>query len=186
MGKPKYKTLSFMGYSAYQVGDDGSVWTRLKHIGTGKGGGKGAKYVLGGTWKRLRCSTSPKGYKSIFLYQGVRKKRIAVHNLVLLAFVGPRPPGHVSRHFPDHDPSNNKLKNLSWSTVSQNSRDREYQGSLCHGEDLPQSKLTECDVMSIRDDYKNGKASLRMLATQYGVCLQNIHHIVRRVTWKHV
>ena len=40
----------------------------------------------------------------------------AVHRLVLEAFVGPCPEGMCCRHFPDRDPSNNKLENLSWGT----------------------------------------------------------------------
>lgn len=45
-----------------------------------------------------------------------------VHSLILEAFVGPCPPGMMSRHA-DDDPSNNNLSNLSWGTRSDNSYD---------------------------------------------------------------
>lgn len=50
-------------------------------------------------------------------------KRVMVHALVLLAFVGPRPAGMVSRHL-DDDPVNNKLSNLAYGTMKDNMADK--------------------------------------------------------------
>ena len=50
-----------------------------------------------------------------------------VHHLVLEAFVGPRPPGMESCHW-DDDPSNNRLENLRWDTMSANRHDRVRNG----------------------------------------------------------
>lgn len=52
---------------------------------------------------------------------GVRK-RYAASALVLTAFVGPRPEGQVARHLND-DRSDNRLVNLEWGTLSENSYD---------------------------------------------------------------
>ena len=51
----------------------------------------------------------------------VRTRR-KVHHLVLEAFVGPRPSGHVGRHL-DDDRSNNTRANLAWGTQARNVED---------------------------------------------------------------
>jgi hypothetical protein len=56
----------------------------------------------------------------------VRSRR-KIHTLVLLAFVGPRPEGMVSRHL-SGDPSDARLVNLIYGTQSQNLRD-----AVAHG-----------------------------------------------------
>uniref|UniRef100_A0A6M3KV75 Putative homing endonuclease n=1 Tax=viral metagenome TaxID=1070528 RepID=A0A6M3KV75_9ZZZZ len=49
-------------------------------------------------------------------------KNAMVHQLVLEAFVGPRPAKHEARHM-DCDSSNNKLSNLKWGTSAENKQD---------------------------------------------------------------
>jgi hypothetical protein len=46
-----------------------------------------------------------------------------VHQLVLEAFVGPKPEGGVCRHL-DGNRTNNHITNLRWGTRSENSKDR--------------------------------------------------------------
>ena len=138
-----YKSLEFIGYSDYKVGDDGSVWSRGRQgSNTGEGGwsclkpgrihGKGHAYVM------LRR----RGEKS--------QKQFLVHRLVLFAFVGPCPKGMECRHFPDRDPTNNKLENLSWGTRKQNANDRNYHNTDNKGERNGSAKLTWGNVRKIR------------------------------------
>jgi hypothetical protein len=54
-----------------------------------------------------------------------------VHQLVLEAFVGPRPSGMECCHG-DGDPSNNRLVNLRWDTKSSNVLDRVRHGTHHH------------------------------------------------------
>lgn len=58
-----------------------------------------------------------------------RRKSVAIAVLVLSTFVEMRPEGAIARHFPDDDPFNNALHNLSWSTQSQNMLDRRIHGT---------------------------------------------------------
>lgn len=79
----------------------------------------------------LRLSRSPKGYLRAGLYDGERYRRgprtIAVHRLVMLAFVGPCPVGKEVRHL-DGNPGHNTLSNLTYGTHAENVAD-----SIAHG-----------------------------------------------------
>ena len=54
-----------------------------------------------------------------------------LHDLVLTAFVGPRPEGAVARHLND-DPTDNRLVNLAWGTRSENQHDAFRNGRRTH------------------------------------------------------
>lgn len=54
------------------------------------------------------------------------------------------------------------------------------------GEDHPNAKLTEEAVREIRRRYARGEASLRKLASLYGVSYHTVHSVVYRRSWKHV
>lgn len=58
----------------------------------------------------------------------------AAHLMVLDAFVGPRPAGMEGRHFPDRDPGNNRIENLSYGTPRQNCADRDFHGTTARGD----------------------------------------------------
>lgn len=62
------------------------------------------------------------GYPVVSLRDGVSRKVRGVHQLVLEAFVGPRPQGTLALHA-DDDPANCVLANLRWGTRSDNSHD---------------------------------------------------------------
>jgi len=71
----------------------------------------------------LALTTGTRGYMRVSLYRDAPFRATKVHQLVLLAFVGPRPEGWHSRHM-DGDPTNNRLSNLTYGTASENQRDR--------------------------------------------------------------
>lgn len=68
---------------------------------------------------KMKCSVlQGQGY----IYVTIGGRRARVHTLVLEAFVGPRPPGLVTLHANDIR-NDNRLENLSWGTLTQNSQD---------------------------------------------------------------
>lgn len=78
---------------------------------------------------RVRSATAhPSGHLKIQLHKNGVRHDWYVHQLVLLAFVGPCPEGMEGCHFPDRSPSNNRLDNLRWDTRSGNRRD-----AIAHG-----------------------------------------------------
>ena len=88
------------------------------------------------------------------------------------------------RHFPDRDPANNKLCNLSWGTRLQNVRDKATQGTQLRGSIVYNAKLTEDAVRRIRTNAERFKQS--EWAVMYSIHPSVISQIVSRKRWKHV
>lgn len=57
---------------------------------------------------------------------------------------------------------------------------------ILKGSSLGTSKLTESDVIKIRELYANGNTSTYKLAEQYKVSQALIWYAVKKVTWKHI
>jgi hypothetical protein len=95
-----------------------------------------------------------------------------VHQLVLEAFKGPRPPGLLCRHL-DGDPTNNKDTNLQWGTSSENWADMIRHGTDTRGERNGGAKLTTDAANAIRSSPENGVT----MAARYGVSEATISRI---------
>ncbi len=63
------------------------------------------------------------GYRRVTLRAPGRRRNVFVHDLVLEAFVGPRPDGAEARHI-DGCTANNHTTNLAWGTPAENMGDR--------------------------------------------------------------
>ena len=111
-------------------------------------------------------------------------KHKAVHAAVLEAFVGPRPPGAVSRHL-DGDRTNNIVSNLAWGTCKQNYDDSRIHGTNCQGVRNGSSKLTEKDVIKIRRLRKTG-LTYKEIGLRFNTHWSNVLMITKLKTWKHV
>jgi hypothetical protein len=166
------------GAPGYRIGSDGSVWSCWRPTWAGA--------VADSHWKQLSPGTMRKrgGYKYVVLRRFGRRESITVHRLVLFAFVGPPPEGHICRHL-DGDPANNRLSNLCWGTPLDNSADRKDHGRLVRGGQSPSAKLTILQVEEIRNRYDIGGITQRQLATAYGVDQSLISRIMRRSRWRH-
>lgn len=132
----------------------------------------------------LRTFIHKGGYPSLTLARGGIHKTECVHPLVLSAFRGPCPPGHIGGHR-DGDPKNNLLTNLSWITRAENEEDKRRHGRMLIGSRNHQSKLTEKKARQIRLLHEQG-VSGRKLAEIFSVSDTLIGRIVKRRTWKHV
>lgn len=137
----------------------------------------------------MKGGTTPKGYKTV----KINKKTYYVHHLVLIAFVGPCPPGMECRHFPDNNRANNKLENLQWGTPKQNQADRIHNGTnngfikrdTAKGTRNSFAKLTEFVIPFIRNRIAEG-CSDKEIASDYQVHPSTISLIRKRKTWRHV
>ena len=117
--------LPVVGYEGYyEVSDQGRVRS-LDRLIPWRGG-------TAVRWGRILNPTQlpePDGHMQVSLSVDGRRRKAYVHRLVLEAFVGTCPEGMEGCHFPDSDPTNNRLKNLRWDTRSGNKLDRVRQGT---------------------------------------------------------
>lgn len=130
----------------------------------------------------LRATKNSNGYPQVTLRRPPRQHNTPLHRIVLEAFVGPRPPGHVCAHH-DGDKWNSRLSNLRWTTQSENVADTARHGRLCVGDRNPKAKLTPQQVREIRERVGTG-APQRQLGAEYGVSEQTISSIWCNRTWK--
>ncbi len=95
-------------------------------------------------------SNSGRGYMSVTLQLGGRPVKRFVHRLVCEAFHGPAP---SKRHQAAHSNgirSDNRSDNLSWKTQKENELDKRSHGSFIFGDEHPNTKLSDADVVVVR------------------------------------
>lgn len=165
------------GFPGYRVGSDGSVWS-CRLVGGGRKG-------LGSQWRQMRLCAGNNSYRVAGLCRDGRKVTRYVHDLVLCAFVGPRPSGSQACHAPDRSPLNNAVSNLRWDTPSANNGDKKAQGTQQVGEQNPRAKLTAAQVQAIRRRVACGEKTIA-IAKEIGVTNTLVRLIVQRKCWKHV
>jgi hypothetical protein len=112
-----YRTLDFMGYPGYRIGDDGSMWCAWVNCAKGR--------IRRDRWKQMSTPLNTTGYPNLNLVppEGRSYKTFRVHRLVLLAFVGPPPDGQECRHL-NGIRTDARLVNLAWGTKAENAEDR--------------------------------------------------------------
>ena len=122
------------------------------------------------------------GYLEVGSLQGSKFGRL-VHRQVAAAFI-PNPDVKPQVNHKDGNKANNHVSNLEWVTASENHQHAFDTGlnKAVKGSDHSQAKLTESDVVQIR----NSSETLRVLATRFGVSRGAISDIRRKRTWAHV
>ena len=135
--------------------------------------------------KMLALAPDRGGYLLVCLVTSPGKHKTAkVHHLVLSAFVGPKPPGHIARHR-DGVRTRNVLSNLAWGTAQENADDRRAHGKTYVGLDNPNVKLTPKDVRFIRE-FPRYRGAGPKLAAQFGVKIAAISKIWTGRSWRSV
>ncbi len=124
------------------------------------------------------------GYHRVVLASGRRTyHHRSIHTLILLTFVGPRPPGQQGCHI-DGNLEDNSLANLRWATVLENHRDKQIHGTVARGSRQGASKLTEADVRAIKA--RVASESDVTIAKDYGVTPAAIYLIKTGRNWRHI
>lgn len=172
---PNYKSLDFMGFPEYRIGDDGSIWS-----------------CHSGYWRKMNPAQCRKTRRLIVsLCRNGTRQSAHVHTLVLLAFVGLRPEGLEACHFPDRNPANCRLDNLRWGSSADNHADAVAHGTKGPGELHPHASITNEIVLAIRAEAavyrRNGWRGWRwVLAQKYGISERCLKHIIERTSWNHI
>lgn len=114
--------LPVVGYEGlYEVSDQGRVKSLQRRVRDRKGFRLVRERIL-------RWNQNGFGYHTVVLCREGSKKTRSIHQLVLEAFVGPRPDGAVACHN-DGNPTNNQPSNLRWDTQSNNLYDAVRHGT---------------------------------------------------------
>jgi DNA-directed RNA polymerase specialized sigma24 family protein len=145
------------------------------------------QWASGDGWRPMSPSLDSRtGYYGVSLSGRGRRKHFRVHDIVLLAFIGPRPPGMQCRHL-NGQKADNRLSNLAWGTPKENAADRTRHGNMVvrRGEQSAMSRLTEAQAMALRQSGWSGKSGT-VLAREFGVSKGTANRIVSGQDWSHL
>lgn len=158
----------------YEVSDDGQVRTWLV---------RGSKKVSDNPTAMVGWFMH--GYPAVLLRDVHGKRKcVRVHQAVLLAFVGPCPPGQEARHL-DGSRTNNRLDNLKWGTPKENSDDKREHGTMVTGEQTVTAKLQASDVVAIRALLRRGYG-LDFIGSMFDISKRMVARIRDGLSWDEV
>jgi hypothetical protein len=167
--------VSVLGYEGrYEIDNLGNIWSTRRE-----------KVVNGRTYawaaKKLTPFIDSNGYLYVNLGDGVKRKKWAIHRLVLLSFVGKSQQKMIACHS-DGNKLNNSLLNLRWDSYKENYADSVKHQTNCAGSRNGKSKLTNADVAEIL----NSNEKSTVLCKKYNVASSTIRAVRLRQNWKHV
>ena len=107
------------------------------------------------------------------------------HRIAWELTYGPIPNGKKICHHCDNPPCV-RPTHLFCGTQKQNSHDAVRKGRLPRGQQNGNSKLTEQQVLEIRQRYAAGEETQYEIADEFGITQANVWLTVQRKQWKHV
>lgn len=159
------------GYPNYYVASNGDVYSSL-HSKNGL--------------RKLKPGKAKKGYLTVHLYKNKKGHSHTVHRIVAKAFIL-NPMSLPQVNHKDTNKANNCSTNLEWCDNRYNHLHAFKYGQVpVKGEQVGCSKLTETQVIEIRQRYIKGKVGCYNLARQFNVAPTTISDIVNKRTWRHI
>jgi hypothetical protein len=150
----------------------------------------GTKRMMGGII--IKPMFSHAGYHQVNLYRDRKCITTKVHRAVAAAFI-PNPIGYEQVNHLDFSRTNNCVQNLEWCSAGQNTNHLIEAGRLIRGKNKPLAKLTDEDVLKIRELHKAEMKQVRCkrgfvaeLANRFGVSKSAITQVVSKASWKHI
>lgn len=167
--------VGYEGY--YEVSDQG----RVRSLGRRVNAPQGWRMIEG---RVLKLSKAVNGYvRFAACVDGASSHRL-VHRAVLEAFVGPCPAGMQSCHN-NGQRDDNRVENLRWDTLANNTADIERHGRRQRGERHHSARLTDEIVRDIRMRRQRGE-SLPKIGRRFGIASGHVSVITTGRVWKHV
>lgn len=146
---------------------------------------------------RMKPALDKKGYLRTMLVLDGKAKTIKVHRIVAETFI-PNPENKPQVNHKNSIKSDNRVENLEWVTAKENVAHAIENGNFHHvagwnkgielknSESIGTSKLTEKEVVEIREKFEPRKYTRKMLADEYGVSPECIKDVVLKKTWSYL
>lgn len=134
--------------------------------------------------KIMAAHPNNRGYLYVTLFDGIKGHNLAVHRLVLDAFVGPCPEGHQGAHN-NGDRTDNRAENLRWASAKENIADRTAHGRTVRGTDQHAAKLDDGTVRTIKRMHVAGFSAYET-ARLACVNVSTVRAIWSGEAWRHV
>jgi hypothetical protein len=133
--------------------------------------------------KLRKPSCTPAGYQVIVISRPKQKHLgVYVHREVMRAFVGPCPDGFQVSHKNGNN-TDNRLENLCYETPTKNIQRKSHHGTQTFGESHAASKLTWCEVQTIRR-LRASDLKLKEIADHFEISFQQVSRICQNNNWK--
>jgi hypothetical protein len=171
------------GYEGlYQISNLGIVKSLVRKVVSVK-----KKKHMRTTKERILTNViNAQGYYMINLNINGTSKTCKIHRLVAKTFI-PNPDNKCCINHIDGDKLNNEVINLEWVTHQENSKHAHKMGLTNNsGSKNGNSKLTEKDVLEIRELYDKGNTTYQKISEIYNVTSAMINDIINRKNWKHI
>lgn len=159
------------GYPGYFVTEDGEVYSKV-HSAKAWG-------------KRLSPVPDKDGYPRLEMSIAGDRRKVSVHRLVALAFLGPQPADKPEIRHDDGNPAHNHYTNLAWSDRLDNMADRKRHGRNPVGIRNGRAILNEERVRAIKIRIANGDPA-SAIAVDNNVSVGAIESIASGKNWSHV
>ena len=169
-----------VGYEGhYQVSDHGRVRSLDREVPLGKS----TKKIKGKIRKQVLHKL---GYPMLNLSKNKEVKGDLVHRLVALHFVD-NVNGYPEINHINGIKDDNRATNLEWCTRRENLQ-HAYDTGLVNqqGSDSVNAKLSDDEVLEIRELYKTGRYTYEYLAEEYQVGSSTIGRVVRKEVYQNV
>ena len=164
--------ISFMTqtqYEDYFVNESGDVFSTKK-----------------GSIKKLKGNNAAKGYLQVCIWNNNKAKFVYVHRLVAQTFI-PNPYNKPEVNHKNGIKTDNRLENLEWNTSKENIDHGISSGLINNcGINHGRAKLTNEQILQIRELYTQKKYNQTKLAKMFDVSNQLISNIINNKRWKHI
>ena len=160
----------------YEISNQGRVKSLDRVVNHWRGG----KTLFPGRILKMPC---PKGYDRVTLTNRLGKPKILfVHQLVAIAFIGPRTKEKPFVNHKNFIRNDNRPDNLEWVDSFENMKHQVDAGRSLKGSKNPSAILSEEQVREI----KTCKMSFKEMSLKYGVCIGTLEALRYGRTWKHI
>jgi HNH endonuclease len=163
-GDARTELAEIPGFPGYAASRDGRIWSR-REKGSRDASGRLTSRLLD-QWRPLRPHMH-KGYPQVAPCVNGKNVFKPVHQLILLAWVGPCPDGCEACHN-NGNRADASLSNLRWDTRAKNHADKRRHGTALTGIRNPAAKLSDAQIVEIRRRRAAGERA-KDLAQSYGV-----------------